>query len=327
MTTTSTDTKCKKYVPIADGWETDGKTSLKDCCFKDPKDDPKGCDCCYDNWNDELKNKRDEFGRKSEAANQAKDKLAFSKGRRDGFKKWRDDLTTLDEQSREICDQFSLIISQVSKICSASGCTVKAVEILFCMLRDFYAQLDKIKKKYEDLQTCIKKLDKSILVPGQGFMKCLETYYGKLDILITTREDIIKQIMDIIKMANLVHEDVCTPFGLSCILEEWQCRLNCEGKGVETPEPCKDVAADNKDMACPGDDKYLSCDIIPQITFPIAAHGYTAWVNCRYDKAVVQVTADSDEYLNASKEKEAIAASIASLTDAVAITNPKDRCK
>lgn len=323
------DKNCKKYEPIPANWDQVGKNSVASCCLKDPNEDPgKGCDCCYDSWSDQLKKKQDEFGRKSEEAIQAKAKLDFSKGRRDGFKKWQDGLLQLDEQSKDICSQFSLIISQVNKICSNSGYTVKAVEILFCMIRDFYSQLDKINAKYESVQNCIKYLDKSIMVPGQGFMKCLESYKASLDVVLKTKEDIIRQIMDIIRLANMVHEDVCTPFGLACILEEWQCRLNCEGDDEQPCDPCKEK---NDDKQGPGQTPgtpcgYDSCEIMPQFTFPVASNSYTQWVINRYKKSVDEVNTDSQNYLNASKDKEAIASCISSLKDAVTITDPKGRC-
>jgi hypothetical protein len=329
------DTKCIKYEPIPDDWD---KGSLKTCCFKDPNNNPEsGCDCCYDTWNDQLKAKQDELGKKTETANQAKDRLTFIKGRRDGFKKWRDGLVVLDEESRDICDQFSLIISQVNKICSSAGYTIKATQILFCMIRDFYSQMDKIKKKYEDLQTCIKSMDATVMVPGQGLMQCLDVYYQKFDLIIKTKEDIIGQIMEIIKASNMVNEDVCTPFGLSCILEEWQCRLNCSGNTPATGDPCAEILA-GEPLPC--DATYNGCEIQPQLTFPIRKSvksgdtetmefidAYAKWVDCRYTNSEKEVDTDSAAYLAASKEKEAIASCVDSLKQAIAITDPKTRCK
>src|SRR5688572_7928971 len=144
-----------KYVPIdPERWHIvvrpDNKEiNLDKCCIYDNPDDPGGCDCCYDNWNDELKIKLKDFGKAVETANQAQAKLLFYRSRRDGLKQWLVDLDLLDDYTSEICDQFELIISQVEKICSSSVNTVRAIEILFCMVRDFYSQYDKIRIIYD----------------------------------------------------------------------------------------------------------------------------------------------------------------------------------
>jgi hypothetical protein len=332
----TTPKKCKDYQNIPDDWckttVGDHEVDVKDCCIKGPSDDPKGCDCCYDTWNDELKDKQKQWGQLSEEASQAQDKLTFSKVKRDGFKKWRDDLLLIDEYSADVCHQFDLIISQVQKICKSTKHTVKASRILLCMVRDFYMQLDKIRIKYDRLQSCIKDhMSATILVPGTGFMKCLEAYNEKLKALLDTKEDIIRQLMDIIKMANLVHEDACTPYGLSCILEEWQCRLNCSGKAIEEGQPAEIEAG------C--DPKYDKCAIVPQLTFPIRkvkvengvkeyyfVDQYAKWVDCMYKKAENEAGDDMADLLEANKKKEAMSACISSLKDAVTVTNPKDRC-
>lgn len=324
MSTNST--KCKEYVAIPEEWyhykDEHGDTrDLQDCCIKGSSGDPKGCDCCYDNWNDELKEKQKKWGELSEESKQAKDNLAFSKSKRDGFKKWKDDLVVMQDNTADICNQFDLIISQVHKMCSSSKQTVKATKILMCMIRDFYMQLDKIRVKYDKLMNCIKdNMNTTILAPGTGFMKCLEAYNEKLDAVLKTKEDVVRQIMDIIRMAGLVHEDACSPFGLACILEEWQCRLKCKpGKedcGQETPtddnRPCKEL------------DK--NCVIYPDLTFPISSNWYTKWVSQQYDQAIIEVETNSAIELQASKDKEAIESCINSLKEAVAATNPKDRC-
>jgi hypothetical protein len=318
--------QCKPYRDIPTDWDTrsrDGGPSLKDCCSTGTTEEPTGCDCCYDEWNNELKSKRGLFGQKTEEALQAKEKLLFSKTRRDGFKKWYDELALVDEYAREICDQFSLIISQVDQVCSSSKRTIDAVEILFCMIRDFYSQLDKIKYIYESLQKCIKEFDSSILAPGQGIMKCLEAYFDKLTTLLKTKEDLIRQMMDVVRLANMVQEDVCPSYGLSCILVKWQSLLGCNAGEAATEE----AEAESELEKIPCDENYSSCEIAHEITFPIKDDPYFKWLKCNYEYLVTKVEENAKAYLKASQEKEAIATAINSLTEAVALTNPKERCQ
>ncbi|HWJ90776.1 MAG TPA: hypothetical protein VNR87_06675 [Flavisolibacter sp.] len=309
-----------EIVPI-DNWteysQGDRRVDLKKCCMHENPDDQKCCDCCYDEWSNQLNEKQKEYGTLVENAAQAQASLIFYKGRRDGLKKWLDDLTQLEDYTADICDQFDLIISQVDKICYSAGNTVKAVEILFCMVRDFYSQIDEVKKYYEAVMSCIKKLNSSVLGSG-GVIKCLEMYYEKLDAVIKTREDLVKQVMEAIRLANMLRQDVCSPFGLSYIFQEWQYILKCNVSDSsyvddKSQGSCSDI-----------DDK---CIIYPQLTFPIGKSKYKSWVQTRFtddDKAAKDAAA---LYLSESKKKEAISASINSLKEAVSAVDPKERCK
>src|SRR5262249_49810358 len=131
------------------------------------------------------------------------------------------------------------------------------------------------------------------------------------------------QVMDVIRMANLVNEDVCTPFGLSCILEEWKCRLKCK-KDDTKPDDCKEPEKP-KEQPCSEMDN--ACIVYPQLQFPISADPYLAWVKGKFTDADGKVKTASTDYLKASKEKEEIASRIASLKEAIAAADPKERCK
>ena len=143
------------------------------------------------------------------------------------------------------------------------------------MIRDFYIQVDKIKLLYESIFKCIKQLNSAVLVPGTGVIKCLEMYYEKLDVVLKTKDDLVKQVMEAIKIANMLRQDVCSPFGLSFIFKEWQYILRCpsckiEGEDGPTDIPCREL--DNK------------CVIYPQLTFPISKDKYTLWVKNQFEK-------------------------------------------
>jgi hypothetical protein len=311
-----------EYVDIKPEWTKvvrDGKeVDLTKCCMHETAEDPKGCDCCYDEWNNDLKNKQKDYGKLLEEASQAQATLLFYKGRRDGLKKWLDDLNQLDEYALEICDQFELIISQVDKICCNAGHTVKAVEILFCMIRDFYSQIDKIKILHDSVMNCIKQLNSSVLAPGTGIVKCLEMYYEKLNAILKTKDDLIKQVMEAIKIANLVKQDVCSPFGLSFIFKEWQYILRCKADK-------NDCTDDKSEISCSELDN--KCEIYPKLTFPIGMDKYREWVNTQYGLDEKAAKDAAEKSLIASKKKEEISASINSLNEAVSAVDPRERCK
>src|ERR1700730_5171187 len=179
------------YQVLGTDWQTDKKI---DCCTKDGSETPPCCDCCYDTWTLELKNVSKEYNKVNEQANQINDQYKYIVIRRDKFKMWYDDLTKANDLAKTVCDQFEVIISQIEKICTNSGKAVDAIEILFCMLRDFYMQIDYLVSRYNELQNCIKCLNSSELTPGGGILKCLDMYFEKVDALVKTRNDLIKEI-------------------------------------------------------------------------------------------------------------------------------------
>ena len=181
-----------KYQNIADGWDQQKDHNVKDCCQGGGGDDC-GCqDCCYDTWSVELKEVTQSYTASKEAADQLTKKLTFLLGRRDRYKTWLDELNKAEELSRAICHQLEIIAGQSEKIWYNTCKAVQAVEILFCMIREFFMQVDYLKTRYDELQTCITKNNDPCLEPGKGILVCLKNYYDKLDAVIKTRNDIIK---------------------------------------------------------------------------------------------------------------------------------------
>ena len=96
------------------------------------------------------------------------------------------------------------------------------------MIRDFYMQLDYLQIRYTDLTNCISCLNSSDLPETSGIRKRLSMYNDKLQAVITTRTDIMQAIMLAIKSANLLHFNICYPYGLQRIIVMWHERL-CGG--------------------------------------------------------------------------------------------------
>jgi len=255
--------------------KTDKESDIFKCCRKEAPDDPKCDDCCYDTWRDEQKEVVDRYNRAKETADQVQRKLVFIVDRRNRYKMWLDELTKADEQAREICNSLEILASQVDKIWYNACKAVQAIEILFCMIRDFYIQVDRIKDKYNNLLTCANaSTDPSLVNKEQGILKCLTEYSKRLDEIIKTRDDIVKAIVEAIRAAILIRNNIsvrscdaeynpCDPnntpcscgeihereynaeYGLKDILCEWYrafgCCIPCEDK-----DPCNETDSDKE---------------------------------------------------------------------------------
>ncbi|HTE22909.1 hypothetical protein [Flavitalea sp.] len=340
-------------------------SQLFDCCRKDPPDDPKCTDCCYDDWRDELKEVTCRYTSKVEEVLQMEKQLSVIMDRRNRYRKWIDELIDAEDKARLICHQLDILASQSEKIWYNSCKATEAIEILFCMIRDFYFQVDQIKIRYDFLQNCINSNNDPSLVRDQGILKCLGEYYKKLEEVIKTRAALITAIVEAIRLAQLIRNNIstqscprdddsynpCDPnrkpcdcneakprYGFKTIICEWYCAFECW-------DDCKDANVDCKDEdetkppvkqqgygqqeQKPSNDpcEQEKCDLTPTIGFPICRDGYKGKIKKMLDKDEKCVPELSKKLNDAKKEKELLTACKVSLENAIKEVNPKDRCK
>ena len=327
------------YQNLPENWDS----KIKECCDKEDPDNPSGCDCCYDDWVKELKEVKVKYSAAEEKVNQLKKELSLVTDRRDKLKKWYDELTIANELARKICHDLEVLLCQAGKVGTNTYLTVKAIRKLYCMVRDFYMQIDKIKTIFDKLMNCVKCLNNPALAPGQGIMKCLEEYGKKLDVLIATRNDLIKMLMDAIKIACRINKNIEPDFGLSTVITEWRDALHCEIPCDDTPVDCND---NNKNQGQKGQTSKGAtmqaqqqqqpqdetsclgvCDLIPFFQFPICKDPYYACVDDQYKKDKKKADDLAKEVLEESKKKESLLACKTSLEAAIKEVDPKVICK
>jgi hypothetical protein len=293
------------------------------CCMEDPGEIPPGCDCCYDTWVKELKEVSLEYKQVSEQAAQINEKYKFIVEERDKFKVWVSDLEKANDLARAVCDQFQVIGSQSGKICINSHKTIKAIEILFCMIRDLFEQLDLLLTIYNQIDNCIKCLNSEELPEGSGIRKCLSDYQKALDSVLKTRTELVKAIMKVIRDAYLLHDGICYETGTVEIINEWLDIMNCsENCGTKTTpvDPCSDEASG-------GGSSGAHCRLKPILTLPICNDGYYLWVKGKYEEDFRAASEEAKKLVEINKRKEAIAACQDSLTKAINEVNPRELCK
>ena len=317
------------YQKLADTWDA----KIKECCDKEDPDDPRGCDCCYDSWQDELKVVKTKYSESEEKAKQLKDELAVIADRRDKLKIWYDELTKANELARKICDQLEMLLTQVDKVSTNTGLAVKAIKTLYCMVRDFYMQVDLVKTKYDRLQNCIKCLNNPALGAGVGIIKCLEEYGKKLEIVIATRDELIKMLMAAIKIACRINKNISVEYGLATVITEWKtgfnCDVHCDDDNAEPCAPAGAKAGSNKNATAPAqEDSCLgACSLEPVLLFPICKDPYYNCIDDQYKADKKDAEDLAKELLKENKKKEALLACKQSLESAIKEVDPKNRCK
>lgn len=331
-----------------------------DCCRKEQPDDPKCSDCCYDKWNDELKDVSTRYGQVVENALQLQNQLSLITDRRNRYKKWVDELNDAEEKAKAISDQLEILAHQSEKIWYNACKANEAIEILFCMIRDFYYQVDKIKQKYDKLQTCINSNNDPSLVKDKGILKCLGEYYKKLEEIIKTRDELIKLVVEAIRLAQLIRNNISTGncpcdhdnydpckeknpcnckdpadvYGFKTIICDWYCAFHCE---EGSSGPCNDDEGtpekqqkDTQQGAQQGSTPCVqeTCQLKPSFELPICRNDeYKKKIAGMYDKDNQCVSSLSEDLREANKEKEGLEACKTSLQNAIKEVNPADRCK
>lgn len=332
-----TDLKCRKIK------DTSWKDKIKACCDGDNPDEPKGCDCCYDTWKAELREVNTKYSEAEEVARLLTAELVFMAERRDRLKNWYDELTKANDLAQHICQQLEVMLSQTKKIATNTKYAIEAIKTLYCMIRDFYMQLDLLKVKYDQLLNCIKCLNDPLLAPGQGIMKCLEEYGKKLDALLLTRDELLKAVMAAVFMAYRINRNIALDYGLYLILSEWEKTLNCSeacttsasAGSTSTTYSDQHHGDDNRkegystgEDSCPPDQQEaITCVLEPMLQFPICNDPYYNSIREKYEKDKADATELSKKLIDLNKKKETLLACKQSLEAAILETEPKNRCQ
>jgi hypothetical protein len=200
------------------------------CCPEPPPhhhEPPCNPDCCYDAWNVELTTVNIELKDIACELADAVRHLTVVTTRYNRLKTWHEELVQANELSFKICRQLELIEGQLESICKNTCFTIKAVEVLYCMIREFYYTVDCLLEKYDCLMNCIKCLNIPALNTTQGIGKVLTDYGTALTAVIQTRAVIIPQIMNAVDTAIKLHDELCDDSGYRLVIEECHEALHC----------------------------------------------------------------------------------------------------
>jgi len=334
----------QNYTDIEPGWD---KETILECCKTGDTSQP--CtDCCYDSWEAELKKVIPAYNATVEETTQLQNKLDLITSRRDRYKTWVEEFDKAETLARQICSQLKLIATQSDKIWYNSCEAEKATEILFCMIRDIYMQIDEIKALYDVLQNCITRNTDPALVKGQGILKYLDDYKAKLDATVKTRDEVIKNIVTAIKLAALIRNGISTRdcdgeykpcdadnspcsalddavyYGFKAVICEWYNEFACDTECTET----NSSSQQNKQHG--GSDQHHDnndCELKPVFTFPICNNKFKSEVQSWVDADTELLKTLTDELNDAKTRQQSLLACKSSLDQAIKAVDPVTRCK
>jgi hypothetical protein len=338
------------YQNIDPNWDKD---TILECCNPENPGGTPCTDCCYDSWENELTKVVPAYNAIVELASQYQTRVDFVTSRRDRYKSWVDEFTKAEGLARDICYQLKLIATQSDKIWFNTCEAEKAIEILFCMIRDIYMQVDELKTLYDSIQNCISRNNDPALNKGQGIFKYLDDYKTKLDATVKTRDDVIKSITLAVQLSSLIRNGIstrdcpkasdppynpCAPdltpcvsiigtvyYGFKTVICEWYNAFACDTPCADPatpPPPAATTTTTTTTADCNPD-----CELIPTFDFPICNNSFKTdvqgWVDADNTLLVTLTTQLND----AKTRREALLACKTSLDTAIKAVDPAARCK
>jgi hypothetical protein len=289
------------------------------CCPEPPRTPPvpTGPDCGYNTWNWEKKIVDWELKEVTSELTHVQKHLVVATTRYTRLKQWHDELTAANELAFKICRQLEVIEAQLENICRNACYTIKAVEILYCMVREFYVVVDGLQQKWDRLMNCIKCMNNPALTPTQGIGKYLTDYGTALTAVINTRTTLLPLLMAAVDSSIKLHREICDHYGYRKLILLWEelfhCGIPCEEKGHSHPhEETPTVGVGSEESLC----------LEPIFHFPICNDPYYTEILELYEvekKEVHDLTRESNEL---TKEQVALTAKQQSLVKALKEVTP-----
>jgi hypothetical protein len=287
-----------------------------ECCDHHHQPPPPGTgDCCYDTWTVDSKEVNAQLKQATARATHKTNQYNAVLEWYGVLKAWRDDWESADQKADTLCRNLELFIRHLRRVCKITKKTDTAIDILFCMIKDLFCLVDRLKERYDDLYKCINCLKDPSLASG-GIRTCLDTYGTKLDAVIAQRDLVLAKIISVMEYAYDLHDGICDDYGLRNILTFWRCVLNCEGPC--DPLPCPDEPPCDPHIEC--------CELEPMMTFPIALDPYFIALKDLCEDVKIRLHDIKHEMDKANELKASLQACLNGLTTALGASAPSTRC-
>jgi len=272
-------------------------------------------------WNYELTNVNIELKDVGYELTDAQKHLTVVTTRYTRLKTWHDEMTKANELSFKICRQLDLIDDQLESICKNTCFTVNAVEVLYCMIREFYYTVDELQEKYDCIMNCIKCLNIPTLNTTQGIGKVLTDYGTALAAVVQTRAALVPLIMAIVDGALKLHDELCDECGYQLVIRECMEALHCGIPcGHEYEEERRSIPQRGPGVA-PVEPPEEFC-LTPMFQFPICNDPYYRLIAELYEREKIEVDELTRRVNELTKRQLALQAIQQSLTKALKEVTP-----
>jgi hypothetical protein len=293
----------------------DPKHDIYECCDFPHQPPGNGTgDCCYDYWNADLTEISNDLKFATARATHKQKEFQYVSDWYAVLKGWCDDWEQTDNKADALCRNLDLFIKHLKRVCKITNKTDRAIDILFCMIKDLFIRVDCLKERYDDLYKCINCLKNPALASG-GIRACLDDYGKKLDAVIALRDLLLGKIISCIEYGYELHDNICDDYGLRSTLVFWRQILKCEGE-IELPGKPEDP---EEPMEC--------CELEPMMTLPISQDVYFIDLKLQTEQVKIRVHELKKESDQANEKMAALQACQDGLNTALKASDPSIRCK
>ena len=278
-------------------------------------------DCCYNTWQHELDNVNSRLEEVNNHLTHLGKHLAVANDRLNRLTTWNTELNTANDLAVKVCQQLEIIEAQLIVVCRNTDSTIRGIEILICMIREFFVTVDELKVRYDRLIVCIKCLNNQALTLTQGIGKCISDFGAALDLVTATRDALIQQVMVAYSSAVGIHQQICDEHGYKKLISIWQdtlgCRDRCE-EGIWGFDPRR---SGTKEATMP--DAYC---LDPVLRLPICHEAYAYEISELLREEKQQVKNLTEQQTSLTKDKNHLTTVQTGLTNAIKEVQPSVRC-
>lgn len=294
------------------------------CCPEPPptQGNPPSSDCCYETWEWELTKVNRELKDVTSELTHVQKHLAVATTRYNRLKLWHDELTSANELTFKICRQLEIIEAQLANICRNTCYAVKTIEILYCMVKEFYWIVDELQVKYDRIMNCIKCLNNTALTPTVGIGKVLTDYGTALTAVVATRTALVTLLMSAVDSSIKLEWELCDEYGYKKLINHWQETLHCgipcggDDDGVKAVPITATIPVRAQEQA-----SEVFC-LEPIFSFPLCNDPYYKMIWELYEIEKEEVTNLTREVNELSKKQLALTAAQQSLVKALKEVTP-----
>ncbi len=268
---------------------------------------------CIEKWKSDLHKASNALTKKQAKLNKAEAMYANAQM---WAKKLEDLCTSLentDGLSKDVLEEIGQIDSALETVCTNTACIREVLDILYCIIKDFYECTDALKQKLADIKREIECLnDPGLNANTSIVIKCIEDLCAKIDEALKTQQELIKKLIEVIRCASQLHASLCdSDCSLYTLIKELE-RLFSTG-------PEENEADCNTD----------SCDatLQPKPSMPLDCDPYYEELKETSKKAESERETAAEERSTLRKKRDSLQSLKSSLEDAIEAAQAAKDCK
>ncbi len=214
-----------------------------------------------------------------------------------------------------ICNELKLFGKHAERVCENTECTVRSIEILFCLLVEFFSCTDKLKDYVSEIEREIECLnDQEINANSSIILRCLKDFLSKLNEATQKQHEVIKMVIDLLKQSKGIYAEICAN----------SCSLKHILKDLEDSF-CGDCDSE-ADHDCDDEDS-CNATIEPKPKMPLEDDPYYKETRRQYEKSKEEAKKAKEKYDDRRDKSESLTACKKSLEEAIDAAEATKECK